>query len=91
MHKKSAVLEFVEKERAKGTSDQDIQHKLLDAGWHMDIIHQVMETNTAQPTGPVANGVKPDNLTVRTLAKKYPIPLAVGGGFLVLVLIALFI
>lgn len=42
MQGKSAVLMFIEAERAKGASDQQIQHKLLDAGWHMDIIQKAM-------------------------------------------------
>ncbi|MGI9027663.1 MAG: hypothetical protein ACR2FM_02355 [Candidatus Saccharimonadales bacterium] len=43
MQRKSTVETFIEKERAKGTTDQKIRHQLLDAGWQMDIIKRVME------------------------------------------------
>lgn len=42
MSGKSTVLHFIEKERANGASDQQITHQLLDAGWHMDIIHNAL-------------------------------------------------
>ncbi len=42
MQTKSTVLIFIETERAKGVGEQKIQHKLLDAGWHMDIINKAM-------------------------------------------------
>jgi hypothetical protein len=46
--RKSAVHKYIEDERGKGSSDKDIQHKLLDAGWEMDIVQHVMEHKTAQ-------------------------------------------
>lgn len=53
MKKRSAVLHFIEKEREKGATDKEIRHKLLDAGWSMDIIHHAMhkrEDNSAHKT-----------------------------------------
>jgi hypothetical protein len=43
MDKKSSVLVFIEEERAKGASDQEITHRLLDSGWHMDIIQNALK------------------------------------------------
>ena len=43
---KSAVHKFIEDERGKGSTDQEIQHKLLDAGWQMDIIQHTMDQKT---------------------------------------------
>jgi hypothetical protein len=45
MSKKSTVIRFVEKERSRGSSESEIQGKLLDAGWHMDIIQHAMGQN----------------------------------------------
>lgn len=46
MKKQSAVMEFVDAERAKGKSDKAIQHDLLDAGWHMDIVRHALGKKT---------------------------------------------
>jgi hypothetical protein len=43
MQKKPAIRQFIESERERGATDKDIRHKLLDAGWHMDIIHHAMD------------------------------------------------
>jgi hypothetical protein len=47
--KRPAVLHFIDKEREKGATDQEIRHKLLDAGWGMDIIHRAMDEKDAKP------------------------------------------
>ena len=39
---KMSVAKFISDKRAEGLSDSKITHDLLDAGWHMDIIHKVM-------------------------------------------------
>ena len=85
MHKKSAVPEFIEEERAKGTKDKDILHKLLDAGWHMDIIHHVMhKEDKGHPGNPLEP--KPGLRDPRII---YPV--AVGAILMVLILLALFV
>lgn len=37
-----SVAQFISDRRAEGMSDSKITHMLLDAGWHMDIIHKAM-------------------------------------------------
>lgn len=37
-----SVAQFISDKRAEGLSDSKITHMLLDAGWHMDIIHKAM-------------------------------------------------
>lgn len=54
MKGKSAVEAFVESERTKGAADTEIIHKLLDAGWHMDIIQWAMGHVTGQRAQPQA-------------------------------------
>lgn len=39
-------MEFVAAERAKGKGDKAIQHDLLDAGWHMDIVRHALGKKT---------------------------------------------
>ncbi len=41
---KPSVAQFISDKRAEGHDDSRIIHQLLDAGWHMDIIHKVMNT-----------------------------------------------
>jgi len=43
MQKKSAVIGFIEEQRAKGIDDKEIQHQLLNSGWHMDIVQHAMQ------------------------------------------------
>lgn len=40
-----SVVQFIADERASGKTDSEITHMLLDAGWHMDIIHKAMNTD----------------------------------------------
>ena len=37
-----SVAQFIYDRRAEGLNDSKITHMLLDAGWHMDIIHKAM-------------------------------------------------
>ena len=37
-----SVAQFISDRRAEGLNDSKITHMLLDAGWHMDIIHKAM-------------------------------------------------
>lgn len=37
-----SVAQFISDKRTLGLSDSEIAHLLLDAGWHMDIIHKAM-------------------------------------------------
>lgn len=87
MQKKSAVLQFIDEERAKGKDDQQIQHALLDAGWHMDIIQSAMhkKESTTIHTKPVS---KESRLDWYELVAN---PLFWGGVFAVLLILALFI
>lgn len=87
MPKKSAVLQFVEDERAEGKTDKQIIHDLLDAGWEMDVIHYALEGETAH---------KPAEAPIRQPAKKtipelLIHPYAIGGIFLIIVLLAIFV
>jgi hypothetical protein len=86
--KKPSVLHFIDEEREKGTSDKDIIHKLLDAGWHMDIIQRALHSGETEPTAlPTITtaGIK-ERLTrsINTLH-------VIGGIFVLLVLLALYI
>ncbi len=60
MQKKSAVIAFVEDERAKGVGDLDIQHKLLDAGWQIDIIHWALGKTAGDQAKPFVANSKSD-------------------------------
>lgn len=83
--KRPAVLHFIDKEREKGATDQQIRHRLLDAGWHMDIIHRAMHSGEGQPR-PKSRRQKP------VWQKVNPGPLVLVGLVLVIVLLlALFI
>lgn len=42
MTKKPSVTQYISDKRAEGLNDSEITHKLLDAGWHIDVIHKVM-------------------------------------------------
>ena len=39
-----SVAQYISDKRAEGHDESKIIHQLLDAGWHMDIIHKVMNT-----------------------------------------------
>lgn len=39
-----SVVQFISDERAAGKSESEITHMLLNAGWHMDIIHKAMHS-----------------------------------------------
>lgn len=84
MDKKSAVLKFIERERAEGATDQEIQHHLLDAGWHMDIIQRAMGAELSHKT----NNHTPEKrkLDVRRIQL-----LAAGLALIFLMLLAVFI
>lgn len=38
------IAQFISDKRAEGKTDSEITHTLLDAGWHMDLIHKAMHT-----------------------------------------------
>lgn len=86
MHKKSAVLKFIEKERAKGVGDQGIQHQLLDAGWHMDIIQNAMSSELSKSAPKPISSTAKKKLPVRQLQL-----LGIVLFFFVMVFVALFI
>ena len=87
MQKKSAVLRFIDEERAKGASDKEIRHQLLDRGWHMDIVQSAMDTKHDESIT-ASNGVgKKEKAWPGTLNSPY-IWAAVFG---LLILFALFI
>lgn len=84
MSNQSAVIQFIEQERAKGTNEQEIQHQLLDAGWHMDIIQSAMGTKvTASPSK------IPDTKSLLTTRQTQV--WGVAAVIVILVLLALFI
>ncbi len=39
------IAQFISDKRAEGKTDSQITHILLDAGWHMDLIHKAMHTD----------------------------------------------
>ena len=84
MKQKSAIPLFIEEERAKGKSDEEIRHQLLDAGWKMDIIQSAMQADAARHTGlqPV-----PESLALKLLKN----PLLYIGVVILLLLMAMFI
>lgn len=43
MDTKTSVLSYIEEERSKGKTEQEITHGLLDSGWHMDIIQRALD------------------------------------------------
>lgn len=67
--------------------DQEIRHKLLDGGWHIDIVNNAMGGTqvTGQPK-PFIAAVPEQSWRKRLLS-----PVSFGVAFLVLVLLALFI
>lgn len=88
MKKRPAVLHFIAEEREKGTADQAIRHQLLDAGWHMDIIHRAMGDKEARLAG--KKPVKRKNARQTVWQKINPACLVLAGLVIVL-LLALFI
>jgi hypothetical protein len=84
MRKKPAVLHFIEEERSKGTKDTEIRHKLLDAGWHMDIIHHAMHKKDD-------HAHQPESTATNDWRSRMNYPLIGAGIFLLLILLALFI
>ncbi len=48
---KESVVKFIEGKRAEGKTDSQITHILLDAGWHMDIIHKVLHGEPIKSLG----------------------------------------
>jgi hypothetical protein len=87
MSKKSAVVHFIEKERNRGLADKEIRHKLLDAGWHMDIIQRAM--TPASSNSPRAYAVNtPKKILPYEFAQKR---LAAGGAVVSILLLAAFI
>lgn len=83
MENKSAVLAFIQKERAEGTADADIKRHLLDAGWQIDIILKAMESAPHQNVP----GIVPAKITspYRRAA------IIAGAVIFLLILLALFI
>ena len=89
MQKKSAVIHFIEDERTKGTSDKEIQHQLLDAGWHMDIIQHAMHAKPQQHKVQKVSKPKQNSYQYAFTVIKQPKYLAIA--FIVLALVALFL
>lgn len=87
MQKKSAVLRFIDQERAKGTSDKEIQHQLLDAGWHMDIIQNAMHSKQSSQLLETSNTRKKKEINAARVLNPY----IWAAVFVALVLFALFI
>jgi SOS response regulatory protein OraA/RecX len=86
--KRPAVLHFIDEERGKGTGEQAIRHKLLDAGWHMDIIHRAMGEKEVKSTHKKA--AKRKN-TRQTIWQKINPAFLVLAGLVVILGLALFI
>lgn len=87
MAKKDSVPVFIEKERRKGTGDEEIVHKLVEAGWHLDIINEAIKKVGVRKPMPGVNSTDQDKIF--GVPRK---PLIAGGViFLVLILAALFI
>lgn len=82
MKKRPAVPHFIEEEREKGSSDQEIRHKLLDAGWHMDIIHRAMNEKDAKPARTIF--AKHKNSRQTAWQKINPVFLMLAGVVIVL-------
>ena len=74
-------MEFIEKEKKKGTSEEEIQHKLLDAGWQIDIIHHALDKIHGER--PIAMHNPP------TIKKHYTTEQYVIGGAVILVILVL--
>ncbi len=86
MQKRSAVVSFIEEERAKGLTNKEIQHKLLDAGWQMDIIHKVMDKDNMSKTPTPHNPPVQPRSTIELRHIAY----GLGGVFILLVLFVAF-
>lgn len=48
---KQSVVKFIEDKRAEGKTDSQITHTLLEAGWHIDIIHKVVHGEPIKSLG----------------------------------------
>ncbi len=48
---KRSMVDFIATERREGKTDTEIVHDLLEAGWHMDIIHKTMHGAPIQTRG----------------------------------------
>ena len=88
--KKPAVPNFIEIERAKGKSDEEIKSKLLDAGWHMDIVLSAMKGGIGRK---VIQETKPAKATSyrEIILNKIKTPFFGSFILLLLVLLAIFI
>jgi len=83
---KPTLVQFIADKRAEGKTDSEITHMLLDAGWHMDIIHKSMHGEPIKHRGldPILD-IKKQPLRKSAL---YGVALVVVIG---LILLALFI
>jgi SOS response regulatory protein OraA/RecX len=84
--KRPAVLHFIDEEREKGATDQQIRHKLLDAGWHMDIIHRAMHDREDQTAHKRAGKGQQKPVWQRINPM-----ILIASGLVVIVLLALFV
>lgn len=48
---KQSLVKFIDDKRAEGKTDSQITHTLLDAGWHIDIIHKVLHGEPIKSLG----------------------------------------
>ena len=95
MGKKASIHQFIETERASGTTEEDIKNQLMSAGWQFDLVHHAMgNENSNNKGGSVTdiqaysgNTPKPPFDWKSLLTK----PLLWVGVFLLLILIAAFI
>ena len=88
MKKKPAVPDFIKQERSKGVSDEEIQRKLLEAGWHMDIIHSALN-GKKDSAPPVVSGTADYKKNAGNTVKS-PVFITIAV-VLLLVLLAIFI
>jgi hypothetical protein len=85
--RKPAVVKYIEENRAKGKTEQEITHNLLDAGWHMDIIRHAMQGSPIKDRGfaPILDIKK------QPLKRSWVCAMALLGAFIALILLALFV
>lgn len=89
MKKKPDVPHFIEEERQKGRSDEEIRRKLLNAGWQIDIIHNAMQNKRRSVTlqTPVNKALSYKEMADNAIRT----PFFLGGILVLLVLLAVFI
>jgi hypothetical protein len=81
-----SIAQFISDKRAEGKSDSQISHLLLDAGWHMDVIHKALNAELTR-TRELTPVLKPKNPKL----KRNLIIASCATGFILLCLIVAFI